>query len=299
MMAEGDGNGWAYCDLGHRHWGIYGAAGLLTSARDQAGAPCVLLARRATWTQHGGTWGPPGGARDSHESAAAAALREAAEECGVPPGAVRIQGLLRDDHGGWAYETLIAAAQWAFAVHAASREATEVAWIPVGNVDSLPLHPGFAQAWQVIQDALEPVTVIVDGANVMGSRADGWWRDRAGAAVRLHDELAELGARGVASLPGGVGGAALDRWFPQIVLVIEGAARVAADRLAARPRAEREAVDGVLVVPARGSGDDTIAALAQETDGRRLVVTADRELRGRCVAAGAAVIGPRWLLGLM
>ncbi len=259
----------------------------------------MLLALRAAWTQHGGTWGPPGGARDSHESAAVAALREAAEECGVPPGAVRIQGMLRDDHGGWAYETMIAAARSAFPVHAASRESTEAAWIPASRVGSLPLHPGFAQAWQVIRDTLEPVTLIVDGANVMGSRADGWWRDRAGAAVRLHDELAGLAARGLAAFPAGVADAALDRWFPQIVLVIEGAARVAADRLAARPGAGREPGNGVLVVPARGSGDDTIADLAQEADGRRLVVTADRQLRGRCVAAGAAVTGPRWLLGLL
>jgi len=31
--------------------------------------------------------------------------------------------------------------------------------------------------------------LIVDGANVVGSRPDGWWRDRAGAAHRLHDQL--------------------------------------------------------------------------------------------------------------
>jgi len=303
-MAGDDGNGWAFCDLGHRHWGIYGAAGLLAYARDQAGQRCVLLVRRASWTQHGGTWGPPGGARDSHESAAEAALREAAEECGVPPGAVRIQGILRDDHGGWSYETVIAGAASVFPVLAASREATEVGWIPVGSVDSLPLHPGFAQTWPVLRDAAEPVTVIVDGANVMGARADGWWRDRAAATVRLHDELARLSARGVASLPGDVAGAPLDRWFPQIVLVIEGAARAAADRLAARSAtgaepAGAEPADGVLVVSARGSGDDAIAALAGNTDGRRLVVTADRELRGRCADAGAAVTGPRWLLGLL
>jgi 8-oxo-dGTP diphosphatase len=304
-MAGDDGNGWAFCDLGHRHWGIYGAAGLLATARDRTGQRCVLLVRRASWTQHGGTWGPPGGARDSHESSAEAALREAAEECGVPPGAVRIQGLLRDDHGGWSYETLIAGAASVFPVLAASREATEVGWVPVGSVDSLPLHPGFAQTWPVLRDAAEPVTVIVDGANVMGSRADGWWRDRAAATVRLHDELVRLSARGVASLPGDMAGPALDRWFPQIVLVIEGAARAAADRLAARSADGPEPADSpgpgddVLVVAARGSGDDTIAALAAKTDGRRLVVTADRELRRRCADAGAAVTGPRWLLGLL
>jgi 8-oxo-dGTP diphosphatase len=298
-MVAGDGNGWAVCGLGHRHWGRYGAAGLLACAPGPAPQRSVLLVRRAGWTQHGGTWGPPGGARDSDETAAAAALREAAEECGVPPDAVRIQGLLRDDHGGWSYDTVIAIAASEFPVLAASEEATEVSWVPVGSVDSLPLHPGFAETWPVLRAATEPVTVIVDGANVMGSRADGWWRDRAGAAVRLHDELAGLSERGVASLPDGTVGAALDRWFPQIVLVIEGAAREAARRLAARSGDEPEPGDGVLVVSARGSGDDTIAALAGETEGRRLVVTADRELRRRCEEAGSAVTGPRWLLALL
>ena len=52
------------------------------------------------------------------------------------------------------------------------------------------------------------------------------------------------------------------------------------------------------VVAAQGSGDDTIAALAAQIAGRRIVVTADRELRQRCVAAGAAVAGPGWLLAL-
>src|SRR4029077_2720210 len=52
------------------------------------------------------------------------------------------------------------------------------------------------------------VTIVVDVANVMGSRPDGWWRDRAGAAVRLHAEIAQLAASGRAILqdePGEVG----------------------------------------------------------------------------------------------
>ncbi|TDC70074.1 hypothetical protein E1193_30120, partial [Micromonospora sp. KC606] len=39
--------------------------------------------------------------------------------------------------------------------------------------------------------------LIVDGANVVGSRPDGWWRDRAGAAARLRDALAPLAAQGL------------------------------------------------------------------------------------------------------
>jgi 8-oxo-dGTP pyrophosphatase MutT (NUDIX family) len=287
-VAEGDGNGWAECGLGHRHWGRHGAAGLLTWAPDSAGQIKILLMRRASWTQHAGTWGPPGGARDSHESAAGAALREAAEECGVPPGAARIHGMLNDDHGGWAYQTLVASASSPFGVSASSHEAPEVAWVTAENVDSLPLHPGFAQTWPVIRGALDPLTVIVDVANVMGSRADGWWRDRAGAAGRLHGEIARLAARGVTDLPSGLGAGELHRWFPEYVLVLEGQAKKASGAITKAP--------GVQVASAPGSGDDLIAELAGRLPGRRLVVTADRELRRRSAAAGAAVTGPRWLL---
>jgi 8-oxo-dGTP diphosphatase len=155
-----------------------------------------------------------------------------------------------------------------------------------------------------------PVTIVVDVANVMGSRPDGWWRDRAGAAVRLHDQIARLAASGRASLPGepGPDGAA---GRPGFVLVLEGAARAAADRLApAEPGPTEPGGTGtgagatgavapgeVRVVQARGSGDDAIVALARELPGRRVVVTADRELRERSVAAGAEVAGPGWLLG--
>jgi 8-oxo-dGTP diphosphatase len=128
---------------------------------------------------------------------------------------------------------------------------------------------------------------------VMGSRADGWWRDREGAMERLYAQLATLAADGITRLPGDDGGgdeAALDRWYPRIVLVVEGQARAVLDRV------PRDGGPGaVQVVAAPGEGDDTIADLAGRLAGRRFVVTADRELRRRCVAAGAAVTGPRWL----
>jgi 8-oxo-dGTP diphosphatase len=53
------------------------------------------------------------------------------------------------------------------------------------------------------------------------------------------------------------------------------------------------------VVRADGSGDDAIVDLARELPGRRFVVTADRELRRRCQTAGATVLSPGWLLGLL
>ena len=53
------------------------------------------------------------------------------------------------------------------------------------------------------------------------------------------------------------------------------------------------------VVHAPGHGDDTIVAVVRDLPGRRVVVTADRELRDRCAAAGAEVRSPGWLLGLL
>ena len=173
------------------------------------------------------------------------------------------------------------------------------------------------------------LTVIVDGANVVGSRPDGWWRDRAGAAVRLHDELARLAARGATGIPaaqlaadggdgpGVVGAGQLrpgsrDPVTVAVLLVLEGAARAAVPRITERARmaaqtaargagGARPGADGgtVQVVSAPGSGDDEIVRLARARAGRCIVVTADRELRRRCMAAGAQVAGPSWLYALL
>jgi 8-oxo-dGTP diphosphatase len=297
-----DGNGWVRCDLGHRHWGRFGAAGLLAYVAD--GGP-VLLQQRTWWSHHGGTWGLPGGARDSHETVLAAAQREAWEECGVPPAAVRPRSVFTDDHGGWSYTTVLAQADSPFSVESDFDETEDVAWVELGNVTQLSLHPGFAAHWHLLRAALEPLTLIVDGANVMGSRPDGWWHDRPGAARRLRDQLVPL-TGGLSVLPDGAmdgngGSGRLDApllemsWLPDIVLVVEGAASpVADDDDGARGE---DGAGRVRVVAARGSGDDAIAELAAATPGRRIVVTADRELRQRCTAAGAEVAGPGWLLG--
>ena len=118
----------------------------------------------------------------------------------------------------------------------------------------------------------------------MGSRPDGWWRDRPGAALRLHAEIAELAAQSPPVLPG-------DTEPAEFVMVLEGATKAAASRI--------ENNSPVRVVLADGSGDDAIVALVRELPGRRAVVTADRELRRRCEAAGAEVFGPSWLFGLL
>ncbi|MFC8506879.1 NTP pyrophosphohydrolase [Streptomyces sp. NPDC057411] len=115
--------------------------------------------------------------------------------------------------------------------------------------------------------------LIVDGANVVGSVPDGWWKDRRGAAERLRDRLAAHGG----PAEGGP---------YEIVLVVEGRARGVAS------------VPGVRVEEAPGSGDDLIVELARNAAGRPcLVVTADRELRRRVVETGGRCVGPRSLPG--
>jgi hypothetical protein len=115
--------------------------------------------------------------------------------------------------------------------------------------------------------------VIVDGANVVGSVPDGWWRDRPGATIRLRDRLATVPADGLAGLPGPV----------EVTLVVEGQARDI-------PQVD----NGVRVERAPGSGDDKITDLVRDAAATRptVVVTADRGLRDRVTALGAEVRGP-------
>ena len=114
--------------------------------------------------------------------------------------------------------------------------------------------------------------LVIDAANVIGSRPTGWWRDRPGATRRFTERVRATVTAG--------------RLDPPVTLVLEGIAREGAD--------EAE-VDGVEVVHAPGEGDDTIAAIA-EAHCAVIVVTADRELAERVRAANAEVVGPSWLL---
>lgn len=117
--------------------------------------------------------------------------------------------------------------------------------------------------------------LVVDAANVVGSRPDGWWRDRAGAARRLHDRLSAT------ELP-----------QDEVVLVLEGEAR----------RGRRAGQEGrVRTVHAAGSGDDAVVDEVMRQvaigDGRGvIVVTADRMLRDRVETAGVSSRSPGWLL---
>jgi 8-oxo-dGTP pyrophosphatase MutT (NUDIX family) len=298
-VAVHDGDGWTICRHGHRHWGRFGAAGLLL--RDDAE---VILQHRAEWTHEGGAWGLPGGARDSHEDAVQAALREAAEEADIAPESARPTGYYVDDHGGWSYTTFIAHARGPVAPVARTRESTEIRWWPRALVPRLPLHSGLAAHWPALDAASDDVHLLVDAANVVGSRPDGWWRDRVGAATRLLGQLAQLARDGIAAVELPTTSAKLTRVLPRITVVVEGAARGAsgpAARLAGggpsgcphphwrRHRvAERAAPWPRVTATARPSGPATHTAVPS---GRRAVAPAEPNLRqgldqGAVVGAG-------------
>lgn len=114
---------------------------------------------------------------------------------------------------------------------------------------------------------------LVDASNVIGSRPDGWWRDRPAAARRLHARLARLHAlRG-----------------EELVLVLEGAPvptlpaeTHAAVRVAWARRRGRDAADDRIV--------ELLGELRAEGADVR-VVTSDRALAGRVRAGGGSVEG--------
>jgi 8-oxo-dGTP diphosphatase len=146
VFPRGDGDGWTYCALGHKHWGIHGAAGLLLWDDDR-----VLLQHRALWSHHGGTWGILGGARNTGETAVQAAAREAQEEAGLDPADYTVTGSYVDDHGGWSYTTVIGRADSTTALGALTAETIEMRWVPVDALHELPLHPGFAASWDTVR----------------------------------------------------------------------------------------------------------------------------------------------------
>ena len=113
-------------------------------------------------------------------------------------------------------------------------------------------------------------TIVVDGNNVMGAAADGWWRDRPAAVLRLVDRL---------------------RCYQTAAAsIVEVVFDVPQDDL---PEGEH---DGVIVRYAtrrgRDAGDDRIRALLDDGyDGDVEVITSDRALATSARELGARVTG--------
>jgi hypothetical protein len=117
------------------------------------------------------------------------------------------------------------------------------------------------------------VTLLIDAANVVGSRPTGWWKDRPGAARAFVEQVGAALRAGRLSGP--------------VVVVLEGKARAGV---------QAGEAGGVTVLHAVGSGDDALVEAASDASAHVTLVTADRELRQRAEALGAAVVGPRWLI---
>jgi 8-oxo-dGTP pyrophosphatase MutT (NUDIX family) len=283
------GNQFVRCSYGHLHWGVHGAAGLLLV--DPARG--VLLQRRAWWVHHGRTWALPGGALEAGETPREAATREAQEEAAISPHVVRPTAASAVDHVNWRYTTVLATTRDPVHERVVSAESAELRWVPPGEVSDLWLHRDFASAWPALREQLDrELVLVVDAANVVGSRPDGWWRDRKGAAERLRDKLAVLAQNGVCGADLEWAGGREWSWWPRIVLVVEGQARGVVS------------TSDVEVVQAETDGDSAIVqavktARAQRPGDHVIVVTADRELRSRTESEGATSLGPAKLLTLL
>jgi hypothetical protein len=120
------------------------------------------------------------------------------------------------------------------------------------------------------------VVLLIDAANVIGSRPTRWWKDRPGAARAFVERVRAASDKGVFAEP--------------VVVVLEGQARRGV---------EPGTADGVTVLHAPRSGDDKLVAVIAEATGPVTLVSADRALRERAAQSGAAVAGPGWFIDVL
>lgn len=286
------GDAWVTAADGNKYWGKFGAAGLLAYDRE---LDAILMQHRVSWSDHGNTWGIPGGAINEGEASLPAAIRESQEEAGVPDNAVQPHYTHVLDRGGWSYTTVIAEVTTQFEPEITDPESHALEWVPVDEVVQKALHPAFASSWELLRPIVRRTpAIIIDSANVMGAVPDGWWKDRRGATERLRDRVNAYAAGGSGIRPAFVDFPSdfdLNLIFPDWVLVTESTARGI------------DATAHVRVVDAETSGDDAIVQEVQERvaqQGFVSVITNDQELRVRCEAAGAVSLrGSTKLLKLL
>jgi len=112
---------------------------------------------------------------------------------------------------------------------------------------------------------------LIDGMNVIGSRPDGWWRDRQGAIRQLSTRLALFAAMS----PG------------EVRVVFDGP-------LPPRPPSPGE-VEVVFAPGGRNAADRRIVSFLRSESQPETwkVVTSDRELAHACSSLGAPVMGAK------
>ena len=57
-----------------------------------------------------------------------------------------------DDHGGWAYTTVVLRSPSAPPVEVRGAESTELRWVRADRLHDLELHPGFAGTWPRVRE---------------------------------------------------------------------------------------------------------------------------------------------------
>jgi 8-oxo-dGTP pyrophosphatase MutT (NUDIX family) len=133
------------------HWGSHGAAGLLIRHHDpEDGQTRYLLQKRAPWVDYGGTWGIPGGGLEAGESPREGATRETEEELGALPDDLTHHQTHTDDHGDWAYHTVVMDSPQRFEPGGWDEESTDHGWFTKPEMKNMDLHPGFAQSLHTV-----------------------------------------------------------------------------------------------------------------------------------------------------
>ncbi|OBI94006.1 NUDIX hydrolase [Mycobacterium asiaticum] len=192
---RGDGDGWVISERGAHYWGRFGAAGLLLRAPRPDGTPAVLLQHRAVWSHQGGTWGLPGGARDSHETPEQTAVREAHEEAGLDARRVTVRATLVTAEiagmGGtrWSYTTVVADADEMLDT-VPNGESAELRWVGEDEVAGLPLHPGFAASWERLRTTAVTVAQHDDVPRTLEHGEQFYWC-MPGAAEQAPSQLSQ------------------------------------------------------------------------------------------------------------
>jgi 8-oxo-dGTP pyrophosphatase MutT (NUDIX family) len=270
--------GWLGCPGGRPHWGERGAAGLLpvTAA---AGQPCVLLCLRSALTDAAWTWGTAGGAIEAGETPWDAAVREAAEEIGLPAFRRAAGHTARCPHCPWEYTTFPVRVGTPAPVAADCAEVIRTAWIQAGNLTRLRLHPGLARAWDEGLAALAAGTALEPGPGAWD--ADVWALDRGW----FHGGVAGLDA-GDLILPPAETGASGSSYDPP------GYAWVTTDVTEARMFARKCAGDVYQVIP-RGlvtASPPEMTGLAATPPWARDICLAHIGLTGTCICRSALVV---------
>jgi 8-oxo-dGTP pyrophosphatase MutT (NUDIX family) len=179
-LNSGDADRWVTCGDGHMHWGAAGAAGMLIRHTDEDGTRRYLLQHRAPWVDQGGTYSVPGGAMRHGEAPHHAAQREAEDELGPLPALSHVH-THTDDHGGWAYHTVIADADHQFEPYQHDHETGSggARWVTAEEMRDLPLHSGFAQTWPKVRHHAARPTPLARQATWIGDHPDEptlFWR---------------------------------------------------------------------------------------------------------------------------